>query len=208
MSTTAKYIIKIVTLGNTQVGKTSIIRRYLEDKFEDNTLATIGIDFKSKYINFGKVVIKVLLWDTAGQERFQDITKQYYKNANCALLVFDITDKKSFQRVEFWYNQLKDNSKTQDLYIVLVGNKKDNETQRKVTSEEIKEYSKKNNIKYFEVSAKDNISINDLFEDAITNTAKKVIVKSQENEPECEDRISLSMFGRETNNKDKTSRCC
>lgn len=211
MSITAKYIIKILTLGDSLVGKTSIIRRYLEDRFEENTLSTIGIDFKSKYIKIGKTTVKVLLWDTAGQEKFQDTTKQYYKNANGALLVFDITEKKSFERVAYWYNQLKNNTKIEDLYVVLVGNKKDNEAERKVTVEEINEYSKKNNIKYFEVSAKSNIGINNLFDNAFKSTLKKVIEKSEDAESENDDKISLSAFSKDgigKEKRDKSGKCC
>ena len=104
------YIIKILTLGETQVGKTSIVLRYSEDKFNYNKIATIGIDFKIKVIRKGNEKIKVSIYDTAGQERFQNIVKHYYKGANGVLLVYDITKRDSFKKLEFWIEDLKENA--------------------------------------------------------------------------------------------------
>ena len=103
----ANYIIKILTLGDTEVGKTSIVLRYSDDKFHDNKIATIGIDFKIKIIKKGKEKIKVSIYDTAGQERFQNIVKHYYRGANGVLLVYDITKRKTFEKLNFWINDIK-----------------------------------------------------------------------------------------------------
>ena len=103
-----KYIIKILTLGDTTVGKTSIVLRYADDKFLDNNaLSTIGIDFKIKKIKRGGESIKVSIYDTAGQERFQNIIKHYYRGANGILLTYDITKRSSFEKLDFWYTDLK-----------------------------------------------------------------------------------------------------
>ena len=102
----AKYIIKILTLGDTSVGKSSIVLRFTEEKFDDNQFSTIGIDFKTKFIKRGDSSIKVLIWDTAGQEKFQNIARQYYKGANGVLLIYDIGNRKSFQRIDFWLKEL------------------------------------------------------------------------------------------------------
>ncbi len=101
------YIIKILTLGATQVGKTSIVLRYSEDKFNYNKIATIGIDFKIKIIKKGNERIKVSIYDTAGQERFKNIVKHYYKGANGVLLIYDITKRDTFEKLEFWLEDLK-----------------------------------------------------------------------------------------------------
>ena len=121
----AKYIIKILTLGDTMVGKSSIVLRFSEDKFDDNQFATIGIDFKTKYMRIGESSVKVLIWDTAGQEKFRNIAKQYYKGANGVLLIYDVTNKKSFERIAYWMNELKDNNQINEIDICLVGNKID-----------------------------------------------------------------------------------
>ncbi len=115
-----KYIIKILTLGESTVGKTSIVLRYADDKFLDNNaLSTIGIDFKIKKIIRGGESIKFSIYDTAGQERFQNIIKHYYRGANGILLTYDITKRSSFEKLDFWYKDLKENSdKFEDLLFV------------------------------------------------------------------------------------------
>jgi small GTP-binding protein len=107
----AKYIIKIVTLGDSMVGKTSILYRYFDNKFEEKQLSTIGIDSKTKFIKVRDASVKVLVWDTAGQEKFRNIAKQYYQGADGVLLVFDVCDRKSFEKIEYWLKELKDNKK-------------------------------------------------------------------------------------------------
>ena len=98
---TAKYIIKILTLGDTLVGKSSIVLRFSDNRFDDNQLATIGIDYKTKYIKVKDASVKVLLWDTAGQEKFRNIARQYYKGANGVLLIYDVCDRKTYERIVF-----------------------------------------------------------------------------------------------------------
>ena len=159
----AKYIIKILTLGDTMVGKSSIVLRFSEDKFDDNQFATIGIDFKTKYIKIGDSSVKVLIWDTAGQEKFQNIARQYYKGANGVLLIYDIGNRKSFQRIDFWLKELKENNRIDELFICLVGNKIDLEDKRVITTEEGEKYAKDNNIIFQEVSAKTGDNFSDLF---------------------------------------------
>lgn len=176
----AKYIIKLLTLGDSNVGKSSIILRFTDDKFEEKKFATIGIDFKSKYLKFGDTTIKVLVWDTAGQEKFQNIAKQYYNGANGVFLVYDITDKKSFERIDFWLKELQQHNKVEEIFIVLVGNKNDCENERVISFEEGSNYAKENGILYFEVSAKTKQGIEQLFNETIKGAVKKVIQKNNE----------------------------
>jgi Ras-related protein Rab-18 len=101
-------VIKLLTLGDTSVGKTSILLQYTQGYFPKKALSTIGVDFRTKYVNLpnGKHV-KVLLWDTAGQERFRNIADNYYNGSDCVLFVFDITSKSSFEMLSFWMERLK-----------------------------------------------------------------------------------------------------
>ena len=122
---TAKYIIKILTLGDTLVGKSSIVLRFSDNRFDDNQLATIGIDYKTKYIKVKDASVKVLLWDTAGQEKFRNIARQYYKGANGVLLIYDVCDRKTYERIGFWMDELKQNNEIEQLYIILVVDKND-----------------------------------------------------------------------------------
>ena len=200
----ANYILKILTLGDTTVGKSSIVLRYAEDKFnENNALATIGIDFKIKQIYRGGELIKVSIYDTAGQERFQNIIKHYYRGANGVLLTYDITNRGSFEKLGFWLNDLKENSDSmEDLYICLIGNKIDNEDEREVTTEEANIYAKDNNMPYFEVSAKTGQGIKKLFDDVIKGAMIKML-----NSTEKGDNARLSFLDK-LDFKPKKKGCC
>ena len=202
----AKYIIKILTLGDTMVGKSSIVLRFSEDKFDDNQFATIGIDFKTKYIKIGDSSVKVLIWDTAGQEKFQNIAKQYYKGANGVLLIYDISSRKSFERINFWLKELKENNRIDELFICLVGNKIDLEEKRVISKEEGENYAKENNISFFEVSARTGKGINDLFFRVIKGAMDKVF--STIDISEGDDKVRLSSFLEKGEFKDKNKRCC
>ena len=188
----AKYIIKILTLGSTTVGKSSMVLRFSEDKFDDNQFATIGIDFKTKYIKIGDASVKVFFWDTAGQEKFQNIAKQYYKGANGVLLIYDITSRKSFERLDFWLKELKDNNRIEELFLCLIGNKIDMEEKREVTTEEGEKYAKDNNLNFFEVSAKTGKGINKLFSTVVKGAMDKVFPTNDKTEGE--DKVRLASF--------------
>jgi len=202
---TAKYIIKLLTLGDTTVGKTSIVLRFSDDKFDENQFATIGIDFKTKYIKVRDASVKVLIWDTAGQEKFRNIAKQYYKGANGVLLVYDICNRKSFERVEFWMNELKENNQIESLYTILVANKIDLENKRVVTREEGEKYAEDNNISYFEVSAKTGEGIVDLFNNITKGTIDKIFAANQENN---EDKKHIFEYLDNKNFSKKKKKCC
>ena len=202
----AKYIIKILTLGDTQVGKSSIVLRYTEDKFDDNQLSTIGIDYKTKYMKMDDSSVKVLIWDTAGQEKFQNIAKQYYKGANGVLLIYDICSRKTFERIEFWLKELKENNRIDELFICLVGNKNDMEDKREISIEEGKKYANDNNIPFLEVSAKSGKGIIDLFKKVIKGALDKVYIKNEKEEGE--EKVRLSSFLEKVDVKEKQKRCC
>jgi small GTP-binding protein len=202
----AKYIIKILTLGDTMVGKSSIVLRFSEDKFDDNQFATIGIDFKTKYIKIADSSVKVLIWDTAGQEKFQNIAKQYYKGANGVLLIYDIGSRKSFERIDFWLKELKENNRIDELFICLVGNKVDLEDKRVITTEEGEKYAKDNNILFFEVSAKTGKGVVELFNKVIGGAMDKVFETNEKEEGE--DKVRLSSFLEKSDYKEKNKRCC
>ena len=199
-----KYIIKILTLGDTTVGKTSIVLRYSDDKFlEDTTLSTIGIDFKIKKINKGGESIKVSIYDTAGQERFQNIIKHYYRGANGILLTYDISNHSSFEKLDFWYNDLKENvGDLNELFICLIGNKIDKENSREVTLEEANNFAKDKNLPYFEVSAKTGQGIKQLFDEVIKGSLTKLLTNTEK-----EDNFRLSFLDKE-DFKITERRCC
>ena len=203
----ADYIIKLLTLGETEVGKTSIVLRYSDDKFHDNKIATIGIDFKIKIIKKGNEKIKVSIYDTAGQERFKNIVKHYYKGANGVLLIYDITKRDTFEKLEFWLEDLKENSDNlNNLFIYLIGNKNDLEERREVDFEEANNFAKEKNIPYIEVSAKTGNNIKKLFDEMIKGTLTKIIT-FEKKENNLSNSINLSFLeNEETSSKNKM--CC
>ena len=171
----ANYIIKLLTLGDTEVGKTSIILRYSDDKFHQNKISTIGVDFKVKMVTKGNEKIKISIYDTAGQERFKNIVKHYYKGANGILLIYDISKRITFEKLQFWLDDLKENADIDNLFIYLVGNKNDKKEEREVTFEEGNKFAKEKNLPFIEVSAKTGENINQLFDDMIKGTILKIV---------------------------------
>ena len=149
---TYDVIYKILLVGDSGVGKTNIMLRYLNKEFNINTKATVGVEFGSKNIIIDKKVIKGQIWDTAGQERYRAITSSYYKGAHGAFVVYDITLKESFEAVDRWINDLRNNT-DERLEIILIGNKSDLEEKRQVTKEEGEEKAKEKEVAFMETSA-------------------------------------------------------
>ena len=157
--------INLILLGDSKVGKTSFINRYSKNSFALITLSTMGMDNIKQTIKIKNKIYKLIIWDTVGQERYRSLPKKYYQNVNGILLLFDISEKKSFENISHWIENINDNIKrrfteeSNNLIITLIGNKIDLE--RKVNSEEINKLIKELNIKYFEVSCKLNINVYD-----------------------------------------------
>ena len=158
------FAFKILLLGDSSVGKTCFLKRYTDNTFQDAYLSTIGFDFKFKFVTLdnGKTV-KVQLWDTAGQERFRTIAKSYYKGAHGIILIYDVTNRKTYDNIKKWLNQIRDEASNR-ISIILVANKIDCEDTRQVTKEEGETLAKANNLPIFEASAKDSINVNESFQ--------------------------------------------
>ena len=190
---------KILTIGDSGVGKTCLLMRFVENKFFSSHLATVGIDYKAKHITIDNNTIKLRIWDTAGQERFHNITQQYYKGADGILLVFDLSDKNTFYRLKNWLLQIQQH--TRKVCIVLVGNKADKE--REVSKEEALELAKINNLEYFETSALSNEGIKEVFE----NLARQLIIVKNVPEEGLKKSIKLksNLF---TSSTEEEKKCC
>ena len=172
MTTEPSVTFKILTIGESGVGKTSILRRFVENKFLKTHLATIGIDFKTKNLNINNQDIKLKIWDTAGQERFRNITTQYYKGADGIVLVYDVTDEASYEKIRDWMEQILSNTQKEEIGLVLLGNKCDMEP-RNVTEEQGNKMAGELGINYFETSALSGQGINDAFEQLTRDIMKK-----------------------------------
>ena len=153
---------KIMVLGESKVGKTSLIKRYTKDQFGGVYLTTVGMDFQDKIIEIEDKKVRLQVWDTAGQERFRNVTKSYFQSSQGLVLVYDITDRESFEKLNFWVDNIKNNA-PENAKFILVGNKCDLANERKVSYEEGENYAKNLNIKFFEASARDGTNVNELF---------------------------------------------
>jgi small GTP-binding protein len=118
------FLIKMVIVGNSGVGKSNILSRYVYNQFDLQCLATVGIELGTKIFKIEENVVRVNIWDTAGQERYKSMTYSYYKGARGAMIVFDITDIESFKNVDRWYKEIKEYAE-KDTNIILIGNKSD-----------------------------------------------------------------------------------
>ena len=181
MSSESSKTFKILTIGESGVGKTCILRRFVENKFLKNHLATIGIDFKTKTLNINNQEIKLKIWDTAGQERFRNITTQYYKGADGIVLIYDVTDDASYEKIRDWMEQILSNTKREDIGLVLLGNKCDMEP-RAVTEEQGNKMAEELKVSYFETSALTGQGINEAFNELTRDIMKRKGVDNGGNE--------------------------
>ena len=185
-SSNYQYIFKIILIGNSGVGKSCILQRYMKHTFEEKYKCTIGVDFLMKSIVINGQTVKLQLWDTAGQEKYKSMVTSYYRGANVALIVFDLTSHISFEALPTWIeNYYKNGPELKN--IILIGNKKDMEENRQVTEEEAKAFSEENNMIYFETSAKEGDNI-----DYVFNYAAETLLEfySKNNDPNAKKQIT------------------
>ena len=160
----ADITIKLLLIGNAYVGKTLIVQKFIDNAFSKSTVSTIGMDLQSKVIEINGKKVKYLLWDTAGEERMKTMTYSYYRGCHVILVVFDVTDRKSFQNVTTWVECIDKFAKSNVLRI-LVGNKTDLEDKRIISKEEGKSLAEQNGLKYYEISALKITGLHEMFED-------------------------------------------
>lgn len=184
---TYDLLFKLLLIGDSGVGKTCILFRFSDDAFNTTFISTIGIDFKIKTIELGGKKIKLQIWDTAGQERFHTITTSYYRGAMGIMLVYDITNAKSFENISKWLRNIDEHA-SEDVERMLLGNKCDMEDKRVVPKEKGEQISREHNIRFFETSAKSNINI----EKAFFTLAEDILKKTPVKEPERKDVVDTT----------------
>eukprot|EP00635_Sarcinochrysidales_sp_CCMP3193_P010621 CAMPEP_0118906234 /NCGR_PEP_ID=MMETSP1166-20130328/9965_1 /TAXON_ID=1104430 /ORGANISM="Chrysoreinhardia sp, Strain CCMP3193" /LENGTH=193 /DNA_ID=CAMNT_0006845517 /DNA_START=29 /DNA_END=607 /DNA_ORIENTATION=+ len=165
--------VKLLMLGDTGVGKTCLLLRYAFDSFSPTFITTIGIDFKIKEVELGGMRVKLQIWDTAGQERFRTITVSYFKGAHGILLVYDVSERDSFENIQHWVHQIRENA-DERVRLVLVGNKCDRED-RVVSTKEGEDLAKQYGVSFFETSAKENLNVDECY-DAIARETKDALL--------------------------------
>ncbi|XP_063172988.1 ras-related protein Rab-13 [Candoia aspera] len=173
MAKSYDHLFKLLLIGDSGVGKTCLIIRFSEDSFSGTYISTIGIDFKIRTVEVEGKRIKLQVWDTAGQERFKTITTAYYRGAMGIILVYDITDEKSFENIQNWMKSIKENASA-GVERLLLGNKCDMEVKRKVSRDQAEKLSREHGIKFFETSAKSSLNV----EEAFNTLARDILLKS------------------------------
>ena len=187
---------KILLLGDSTVGKTCFLLRYVDDSFLDLHMATIGLDYRLKTLILEEQkIVKVQLWDTAGQDKFRAITRNYYKGASGIILIFDVTNVKSYENIKKWINEIKEEI-SEKVKIVLIGNKIDNVQERKISKEQGDKLASEIGVKFFETSAKTGEGINE----SVFFLVKKIF----ENDPEVKNKYQ----GRNLKMYNKKRKCC
>jgi len=171
------YLFKLLLIGDSGVGKTSVLFRFSDDAFNSTFISTIGIDFKIRTIELGDKKIKLQIWDTAGQERFRTITTAYYRGAMGILLVYDITNEKSFENIKTWIKNIEQHASA-DVEKMILGNKCDMEDKRKITKEQGEQLAKEYNVKFMETSAMNRTNV----EKAFTEIASDIKMKMDQRE--------------------------
>lgn len=156
------YLFKILIIGDTSVGKSSMLVRFADNSFSGSYISTIGVDFKIKTVNVDNNVVKLQIWDTAGQERFRTITQSYYKGSNGIIVVYDISNKDSFDNIKNWMVDIVKYA-SQNIQLFLIGNKSDLDTQRQVSVEEGQQFATSRNMIFFETSAKNGLNVTTVF---------------------------------------------
>ena len=160
------FLFKMILIGDSGVGKSNILLKYLKNEFQQNTKATVGVEFGTKTVEIDNKKIKVQIWDTAGQERYRSITSAYYKGAKGAFIVYDITRKGSFENIDKWIEDLKSNG-DKNVSIMLIGNKSDLADKREVQTDEGIKKSEESKVAFLETSALNGENVAKAFEQII-----------------------------------------
>ena len=199
-------LFKIVLIGDSFVGKTNIMSKYLMNEFHEDSKATVGVEFGAKKFDIEGKSVKAQIWDTAGQERYKSITTTYYKGAKGALIVYDITRKETFDSVDRWISELL-NSGDKNMTMLLIGNKCDLDNQRQVTKEQGEEKAKAFKVAFLETSASSGENLDVAFE-----MIMKEVYSKCKNELDEDDGMEEMQMGKEIDltkeKKVEKKKCC
>uniref|UniRef100_A0A2K6MU60 Ras-related protein Rab-4 n=3 Tax=Colobinae TaxID=9569 RepID=A0A2K6MU60_RHIBE len=184
------FLFKFLVIGNAGTGKSCLLHQFIEKKFKDDSNHTIGVEFGSKIINVGGKYVKLQIWDTAGQERFRSVTRSYYRGAAGALLVYDITSRETYNALTNWLTDARMLA-SQNIVIILCGNKKDLDADREVTFLEASRFAQENELMFLETSALTGENV----EEAFVQCARKILNKIESGELDPERMGSGIQYG-------------
>ena len=198
--------INCVIVGDSFVGKTNLLLRFVDDEYVDESLQTKGIDIRLKDITLDGKEYKLELYDTAAQEKFRSAVANCFKQGDCVFLVYEITKRKSFENISNWIKECKSNA-SENVLIVLIGNKCDLNEERQVTTEEGENLAKKYEISFYETSAKTGENVQEAFTEFLKNLSVKEIPKEVEEESNLRKK-SYRLIKNENENENEKDRCC
>ncbi|KAK1422704.1 hypothetical protein QVD17_17990 [Tagetes erecta] len=188
------YLYKVVLIGDSRVGKTNLLARFAKNEFSLHSKSTIGVEFATRVIHFDGKTLKCQIWDTAGQDRYRAITSAYYRGCVGALVVYDITQKETFQNLDRWLNELHDHMDHDNpVVVMLIGNKADLAYLRVIPKDEAKAFAQKENAFYMETSALDTLNVETAFRKLVT----QVYITKDKNK-HCEDMDIASIPKRQS----------
>ena len=200
-----EFIFKVLLLGNSNVGKSSLFLRFVDDIWNDTFVPTIGVDFKIKTFDIDEKKIKMQIWDTAGQERFKNIIASYYRGEHGILLLYDVTDRDSFKNLNNWLIEIEKNA-NKNVLKILIGNKTDLEDKRVISYNQGKEFADNYGLKFIETSVKKNLNVNEAFDtlgrELMKASGDKKIIKQPPNK-----KIGVAKV-QDLNNNEKKKGCC
>ncbi|EPR60203.1 small GTP binding protein rab1a, putative [Toxoplasma gondii ME49] len=196
------YLFKLLLIGDSGVGKSCLLLRFADDTYTESYISTIGVDFKIRTIDLDGKTVKLQIWDTAGQERFRTITSSYYRGAHGIIIVYDVTDRESFNNVKNWMMEI-DKYAMEGVSKLLVGNKCDLTSKRTVTYEEGKEFADSCNMRFIETSAKNAHNVEQAFHIMASEIKARVQVNQQQSRPNANVRLGPSQPVRSV-----SSGCC
>jgi small GTP-binding protein len=216
MSINFNYLLKYVIIGDSGVGKSNMLLRYIYNSFSEEFKTTVGVEFGAKNIEINKMIYRIQIWDTAGQENFRSIARAYYKNSVCACVVYDITNRLSFEDIQIWIDDCTKQT-AKSVLLLLVGNKSDLSSKREVTYDEGKAFAQSHNMLFFEASAKTGENINEIFTKSVSQIAKNIKNNVYDLESDsCGIRVGLNresfVLGedkeKDSNTKKTKKKCC
>lgn len=173
MSESYDYLFKFLVIGNAGVGKSCLLHQFIEHKFKQDSNHTIGVEFGSKVVTVGSKSVKLQVWDTAGQERFRSVTRSYYRGAAGALLVYDISSRETYNALGNWLTDARTLA-SPNIVIVMVGNKKDLESEREVTFMEASRFAQENELSFLETSALTGENVEEVFSKCTRSILTKI----------------------------------
>jgi Ras-related protein Rab-1A len=207
------FLFKVSLIGDSATGKTSIITRFIDDVFKEETSTTIGVDFKIVSLDLGEnTYAKMQIWDTCGSERFKSIIASFLKSCSAFILVFDLNRKNTFKSIENWIKIINENTKPK--FLILIGNKCD--LKRDVNKDEIILFCEKNKLNYIEISVKENKNVEKIFKEVAYQLYKDIKIKKSENKNVNLQEFEIGGFKNikieddknEKEIKKKTNKCC